>query len=103
MPSLGILLESQVHGPVDSQFVKEKFKASPGRLQPGSYLIRQSCERHFTFILHYVDEKGDLQPIHIIQSKDTGTFCIDKSSIRGKKQKIFCYTLLIFFESRFRL
>ena len=53
-PSLNKLLDSKTHGPVDNQFVIEKFKASPERQQVGTYLIRRSCDNHFTYFLHYV-------------------------------------------------
>ena len=80
---MNYLLKSQVHGPVDFQFVRDKFKAEPGRQQVGTYLIRQSCDNHFTYFLHYMSESGE-KVIYILQSKETDTFSIDKSTIKGK-------------------
>ena len=65
-PSLETLLKSKVHGPVDQQFVIEKFKASPGRLQAGTYLIRRDVSNHYSYFLHYVTESG-FQVIHIVE------------------------------------
>ena len=53
-PSLNRLLAAKVHGPVDKNFIMEKFKASPERQELGSYLIRRSPDNHFTYFLHYV-------------------------------------------------
>ena len=87
-PNLNYLLKSQVHGPVDFQFVRDKFKAEPGRQQVGTYLIRQSCDNHFTYFLHYMSESGE-KVIYILQSKETDTFSIDKSTIKGKMYTVW--------------
>jgi hypothetical protein len=80
-PSLQTLLAAHVHGPVDSQFVLSKFKAAPGRQQPGTYLIRRSCDNHFTYYLHYVSDSGPPRVLHILQSEDTGTFTLNTKNI----------------------
>ena len=89
-PSLNNLQAAKVHGPVDSQFVMEKFKAAPERQQPGTYLIRRSCDNHFTYFLHYVIVSGisdqgmterSLKVLHILQSEETKMFSLIKQDI----------------------
>ncbi len=100
-PSLSKLLEANVHGPVDFQFVLEKFKASPERQQAGTFLVRQSCIDHYTYFLDYVfvsavTEQGiterSLRVVHIIRSKETGTFSLNKQDLGAEMVKLEeCY------------
>ena len=69
-----VLQKSNVHGPVDQQFVSEKFKASPGRSQPGTYLVRRDCNDHFKYLLHYMTEKEGIKVVQI--SNESGMFKI---------------------------
>ena len=84
-PALNYLTEKDIHGPVDSQFVKEKFEKY-GR-KPGTYLVRQHNIYHFNYYLHYISDIGgnnDEIVLFIIKSKETGTFSIENVSNKGK-------------------
>ena len=75
-PSLETLLKSKVHGPVDQQFVIEKFKASPDRLQPGTYLLRRDVSNHYSYFLHYVTDNSEFRVIPILFEESSETFSI---------------------------
>ena len=82
---MNYLTEKDIHGPVDSQFVKEKFEKY-GR-KPGTYLVRQHNIYHFNYYLHYISDIGgnnDEIVLFIIKSKETGTFSIENVSNKGK-------------------
>ena len=83
-PALEALQRANIHGPVDQQFVSAKFKASPGRSQPGTYLIRRDCNDHFKYLLHYISEREGLKVVQI--SNESGMFKIlsqlDRNDLR---------------------
>lgn len=61
-PQLDLLTRWHCHGPIDSSFAEAKFTSAPGRNAQGTYLLRQSTQKHAEYYLHHIGVTGG-QPL----------------------------------------